>query len=239
MSGEVSFLDLMVLRRIDENSVVEKFGTKINTSFFETANLLGSLKVKGYVDIESSIGGSSPIILTATGRKLLQEVAEKTGEQELDVLDETILKNLASGVRELKVLESAVNVNSRDLAMHLSKLQAQRYIDPSIRSANVNLSLTEKGFTKVGGVKGKSPPEEKSEMNDEEKPEAERILPNEEQEGEPIPKPAMPEVEMPLETKRMLSKFIHYLEKYWYILALLALLMVFVVILAIWQAGLI
>ncbi|MCX6772534.1 MAG: hypothetical protein NTV88_02060 [Candidatus Micrarchaeota archaeon] len=48
--NELSFLDIAILRKIDAESSVEKFGSMINTSFFETANLLGTTKIKGYMN---------------------------------------------------------------------------------------------------------------------------------------------------------------------------------------------
>jgi len=63
MGEELTYLDLLVLRKIDSDSSVEKFGQQINTSFFETANVLGTMKIKGFVDIQSSIGGQSPLVV--------------------------------------------------------------------------------------------------------------------------------------------------------------------------------
>lgn len=150
--SDLTFLDLVVLERIDENSTVERFGSAINTSFFEAANLLGTLKVKGYVDIQPSVGGISRIALTEAGASILQNAAGKTDEP-VDALDNGIMKTLASGVRELEALEEALNIRSSDLAYHLYKLNRQEYIHYDIRSAKVGISLTEKGFNMTGGYR--------------------------------------------------------------------------------------
>lgn len=150
--SDLTFLDLVVLERIDENSTVERFGSAINTSFFEAANLLGTLKVKGYVDIQPSVGGISRIALTEAGASILQNAAGKTDEP-VDALDNGIMKTLASGVRELEALEEALNIRSSDLAYHLYKLNRQEYIHYDIRSAKVGISLTEKGFNVTGGYR--------------------------------------------------------------------------------------
>ena len=74
--NELTFLDLVILKKIDANSSVENFGSLINTSFFETANLLGTVKIKGYVNIETSIGGISKVTITDAGMGILA-LAEK------------------------------------------------------------------------------------------------------------------------------------------------------------------
>ena len=96
MSEEINYLDLIILRKIDAESSIEKFGTQINTSYFETANLLGTMKIKGLLDIQSSIGGQSPILITGDGRDLLSEAVRKAAEPP-DTLDQAILHALAGG----------------------------------------------------------------------------------------------------------------------------------------------
>jgi len=160
--SDLTFLDLVVMQRIDENSTVEKFGTLINTSFFEAANLLGTLKVKGYVDIQPSIGGNSKITLTEAGASILQNAVGKIDEP-VDALDNAIMKTLASGIRDLDKLNEALNIRSSDLAYHLNKLEKQQFLQFDIRSAKVNIALTEKGFNLTGGfraVEQKAPPSE-------------------------------------------------------------------------------
>lgn len=150
--SDLNFLDLVVMQRIDENSTVEKFGTIINTSFFEAANMLGTLKVKGYIEIVSSVAGNSQITLTEAGASILQNAAGKTDDA-VDALDNAIMKTLASGLRDLDKLQEALNIRSSDLAYHLYKLEKQGYIHYEIRSAKVGLTLTEKGFNLTGGFR--------------------------------------------------------------------------------------
>jgi len=147
--SELNFLDLIMLQKVDKDSAVEKFGTLINTSFFETANLLGSLKVKQLVEIESSIGGASPVTLTELGKGVLLE-AEEQSAKELDALDSAILSSLSRGVRELDALTTDLNIMPKDLAYHIHKLVVQRYAAYNVRSAKVSISLTEKGFNQLG-----------------------------------------------------------------------------------------
>ena len=151
MSEELTYLDLLVLRKIDADSSVEKFGQQINTSFFEAANILGTMKIKGLVDIQSSIGGQSPLMVTGTGSDALAAAAQKASEP-LDALDSAILKAMGSGARELTALQNQLNIRSSDLAFHLHKLKSQDCIDHEVRSGKVLLSLTEKGFIGAGGA---------------------------------------------------------------------------------------
>jgi len=149
----LTYLDLLVLLKLDENSVIERFGPVINTSFFETANLLGSLKVKGYLDLESSIGGMSRISITEHGRQVMHQCEQKTLEP-LDSLDEAILSTIATGVSDSERLAQRLNVRPADLAVHLNKLCVQAFIESTVKSAKVGIALTEKGFNKVGIVRG-------------------------------------------------------------------------------------
>lgn len=153
--NELTFLDLAVLLKIDAESTVEKFGSSINTSFFETANLLGTMKLKGYLDIMSSVGGLSRVVLTDAGASILSVANEKARES-LDSLDQSILSTLASGVRELDGISSAINIRQGDLAYHLHKLSVQQYVDYTLRSAKISISLTEKGFNSTGGIRAQS-----------------------------------------------------------------------------------
>jgi hypothetical protein len=70
---ETTFLDMAVLQRIDAESTVERFGTKINSSFFDASNILGGLKLKGLVSIESKFPGPSSVALTPAGSELLKQ----------------------------------------------------------------------------------------------------------------------------------------------------------------------
>lgn len=150
--NELSFLDLAILKKIDAESSVEKFGSLINTSFFETANLLGTIKIKGYVGIESSVGGISKVTLTDAGSSILS-VAEQRTHEPIDPLDNAILHALAGGAKELDAMQSQLSIRGADLAFHLNKLSAQGFIDYAVQSAKVSFVLTEKGFNSVGGVR--------------------------------------------------------------------------------------
>ncbi|MEM2137601.1 MAG: hypothetical protein QW568_00755 [Candidatus Anstonellaceae archaeon] len=150
--NELSFLDLAILKKIDAESSVEKFGSQINTSFFETANLLGTIKIKGYINIESSVGGLSKVTITDAGTSILA-VAEQKAKEQIEPLDNAILHALAAGTKDLDSLQNALNIRSGDLAYHLNKLVAQGFADYEIRSAKVSFMLTEQGFNATGGVR--------------------------------------------------------------------------------------
>jgi hypothetical protein len=193
--NELTFLDLAILKRIDENSTVERFGTTINTSFFETANLLGTLKVKGFINIEPSVGGISKVSLTDAGMGILK-IADERLADDMDSLDSAILRTLATGVKDLNVLSSVLNIKSSDLAYHLNNLHSRKLIDYGMRSARVSLSLTEKGFNKTGAVKGV------------------KEIPVKEEKHEGVPPAPEPEEELPVDWRRKVSKGEYYLSKY-------------------------
>ena len=150
--NELTFLDLAILKRVDAESTVEKFGSMINTSFFETANLLGTIKIKGYINIVPSVGGVSSVALTDAGNSLLVFAEQKAGEP-IEPLDNAILHALAGGARELDALQHALNIRGADLAYHINKLVKQGFMDFEIRSAKVYFVLTEMGFNSTGGVR--------------------------------------------------------------------------------------
>ena len=149
----LAYLDLLVLQKIDENSVIERFGPSINSSFFETANLLGTLKSKGYVDLEASIGGMSRVSLTEAGRQVMEDCKARSLE-ELDALDESILKAVAGGVTDSDRLAKSLSVRESDLAVHLNKLVVQGFLESYVKSAKAAVLLTEKGFNKIGVARG-------------------------------------------------------------------------------------
>lgn len=150
--NELNFLDLAILRKVDAESTVEKFGSMINTSFFETANLLGTIKIKGYINIVPSVGGVSSVTLTDAGNSLLA-FAEQKANEPIEPLDNAILHALAGGARELDALQHALNIRGADLAYHINKLVKQGFMDYEIRSAKVYFVLTEMGFNATGGVR--------------------------------------------------------------------------------------
>lgn len=150
--NELTFLDLIILKKTDADSSVEKFGSLINTSFFETANLLGTVKIKGYINIESSIGGISKVIRTDAGEGILALAAKKAIEP-IEPLDNALLHAVAGGAKEMSSIQSALNVRSGDLAYHINKMVEQGYMDYEARSAKVSFVLTEQGFNSTGGVR--------------------------------------------------------------------------------------
>ena len=150
--NELTFLDLVVLKKIDPESSVEKFGSAINTSFFETANLLGTIKIKGYISIESALGGISKVSITDAGTSILS-VADQKAKEPIEPLDNAILHTVAGGTKEMEALRSTLNIRSGDLAFHINKLISQGFMDFEVRSAKVSFVLTEQGFNATGGVR--------------------------------------------------------------------------------------
>ncbi|MFA6489871.1 MAG: hypothetical protein WCT52_04275 [Candidatus Micrarchaeia archaeon] len=150
--NELNFLDLAVMKKIDAESSVEKFGSIINTSFFETANLLGTIKIKGYISIESSLGGISRVTITDAGTSILA-VAEQRAKEPIEPLDNAILHAVAGGTKDMEALRSALNIRSSDLTFHLYKLISQGFMDYEIRAAKVSFVLSEQGFNATGGVR--------------------------------------------------------------------------------------
>jgi len=146
---DLTFPDLAVLERIDENTVLEKFGTKINSSFFDAANMLGTLKQKGYVDIRSQFPGPSQVVLTDTGKGILALAREKAA-QELENLDEVMLSLIANGYKDPKMLTDKLNMRTSDVAYHLNRLVTQDFASYVFRSGKIELSLTDQGFKKAG-----------------------------------------------------------------------------------------
>ncbi len=151
--SEITYLDIVLLRKIarDPEPAIERFGSKINTSFFEAANMLGTLKVKGYVDLNPTIGGMSKITLNDDGRYVLSTCDDKAKEP-LDPLDDAILRSLASGIRTIDTLALRLNVTDRDLAYHLSKLELTGFVSSEVSAAKLTVQLTEKGFNRMGSV---------------------------------------------------------------------------------------
>lgn len=168
--NELNFLDIVILRKIDAESSVEKFGSMINTSFFETANLLGTVKIKGYLNIESSLGGISQVTITDAGTSILA-VADQRAKEPVEPLDNAILHAVAGGARELDALQQALGIRSADLAYHINKMLAQGFMDFEVKSAKVYFVLTEMGFNATGGVRVQqtlaAPAQEKAATEDE------------------------------------------------------------------------
>lgn len=156
---ELTFLDLAVLERIDGESVVERFGPKINASLFGAANVLGTLKIKGYLDIQTSLG-LSPIILTESGKQVLR-LADEKSKGDVDALDAAVLSHIGLGFKDPFKLEQELNVRSGDLAFRLYKLSKMGLIDYTIKSGTgaspsprIEVMLTEQGFAQTEQARG-------------------------------------------------------------------------------------
>lgn len=146
---ETTFLDMAVLQRIDAESTVERFGTKINSSFFDAANILGGLKLKGLVSIESNFPGPSSVALTPAGNELLKQADERSAA-DIDTLDLAILSKVAEGAAEEAAIAGALNIRSQDLAFHVYKLAKKALLGYQLRGGKTFFSLTEEGFKQVG-----------------------------------------------------------------------------------------
>ncbi len=145
MGEDVDFVDLTALKKIQPDTVVEKFGSSINSSFFDASNVLGTLKIKGLVDFTSSIGGQNTITITDEGKKVMDEASSRAMEP-IDNLDNSILLQLASGKKSLKELIAALNLRAKDLSLRLYKLEEQQFIKSDFRNGSLEIVLTEKGF---------------------------------------------------------------------------------------------
>jgi DNA-binding MarR family transcriptional regulator len=145
MPDEVNFVDLAALAKIAPDTVVERFGGMINSSFFDASNILAMLKQKGLIDFTTSFPGQSAITITELGKKLLND-ATAGAQGEFDMLDLTLLTQLANGRRTVQDLSGSVNIKSSDLAMHLYKLGQQQYLSYEFRNGNITIALSEKGF---------------------------------------------------------------------------------------------
>ncbi|MEM0087045.1 MAG: hypothetical protein QXD58_00420 [Candidatus Micrarchaeaceae archaeon] len=152
----VNFLDLACLTRIAPDTTVEKFGSVINSSFYDVANITGTLKQKGLVDFTSNYPGPNGLLITDAGKQLLAEADAKSTEA-FDEFDSEILRQLSGGKRLPDELAAALNINSKDLALRLYKLYKQEYIIFDIKNGVVELTLTEKGFLKVKGMPQAAP----------------------------------------------------------------------------------
>ncbi len=148
MIDNITFVDLISLIKITPDATVEKFGSMINSSFFDASNILGTLKQKGLVDFVTAFPTQSALTVTEEGKKLIAEVEAKATTT-FDTLDLSILTQLSGGKRNLPDLMSAMNITGKDLAFHLYKLSIQQYLSYELRNGNITLLLTEKGFLSV------------------------------------------------------------------------------------------
>ncbi len=148
MADEPNFVDLFALTKITSESVVERFGSSINSSFFDGSNILGGLRIKGLIDFTTTMGSQNSIVITDSGRKLLDDANKKAAEP-IDQLDTTILLQLSNGKRTVNDISGVINISSKDLAVHLYKINAQNYASAEFRNGILNISLTEKGFMQI------------------------------------------------------------------------------------------
>ncbi len=156
-SEDVNFVDLACILKITPDTVLEKFGGVINSSFFDAVNLAGTLKQKGLIDFSSNYPGPNEMVLTDAAKALIAEANAKSGEP-FDKLDEGILNQLSGGKRMPVELGAALNLRPKDLALRLYKLYKQGYILYELKSGSTDLMLTENGFLKTSTATGTPPP---------------------------------------------------------------------------------
>ncbi len=145
MADEPNFLDLAALSKITPDLVVEKFGGRINSSFFDGSNILGGLRLKNLIDFTANFPGQSVITITDTGKQLLKEASDKAA-MPFDSIDLSILQQLQTGKRSYVDIGNAVNLRPKDLALRLYKLDQQQYAVYEIKNGVLDIMLTEKGL---------------------------------------------------------------------------------------------
>ena len=156
---------MVALSKITPGTTVEKFGSLINASYFDGANIAGTLKTKGAIDFKVSYPAESEIIITEEGKKIL-EIAEQKAKESFDKLDFEIIQKILQGSRKPEDIEKALNINQQDIALHLYKLAKQNLISYTLKGGDVSVSLTEQGFKKAseGIVEEKKEGEKKEEI---------------------------------------------------------------------------
>ena len=147
---DLTILDLIVLEKVEKDTLMESFSGKLYSSFFDTASILGTLQVKHLVTISSSIGRSI-VNRSEIGEKVLMYAEEKASEP-IDGLDHVILKSIAGGNKIFESVKNDLNLRSDDLAIHLYRVIKQGYADYEIRNGKITLNITEKGFKLTGFV---------------------------------------------------------------------------------------
>jgi hypothetical protein len=154
----ITFMDLACLFKIAPDTTLERFGTLINASIFDAANISGSLKQKGLIDFTAYYPGPNSISVTESG-KALKDEAEAKSATVLDELDDEILAQLSGGTRIPVELQSTLNLRSRDLALRIYKLSKQNLLSYELKNGNVELMLTEQGFFKAKSAKAQAMPQ--------------------------------------------------------------------------------
>ena len=163
MNDDINFSDLFALTKITSDSVVEKFGGIINSSFFDAANILGGLKLSGLIDFGTTLGSQNPIVITQGGKELLQQVSARANDP-FDKLDMSILNQLSNGKKSANDVTTSINVAHKDMTFHLYKLLMQGYISAEFRNGILNVMLTEKGFMQAkNGIPASVAPQMQSE----------------------------------------------------------------------------
>jgi hypothetical protein len=144
----INFLDLTCVFKIAQDTTLERFGSTINSSVFDAANITGSLKQKGLIDFTPYYPGPNSMVLTEAGKQLKID-AEMKSSAPVDSLDEEILKQMSGGKRFPMELQTSMNVRSMDLAFRLYKLFKQNMLSYELKNGNVEIMLTEQGFLKA------------------------------------------------------------------------------------------
>jgi predicted transcriptional regulator len=152
-NDEINFMDLACILKITPDTVLEKFGSQINASFFDASNIAGTLKQKGLIDFTANYPGPNGIVLTDAGKNLINEANAKSAEP-FDDLDKSILVQLSGGKRNPAELGVSLNIRPKDLALRLYKLSKQEYITYELKNGNVEIMLTEKGFLAIPKAQG-------------------------------------------------------------------------------------
>jgi hypothetical protein len=134
--------------KIIQDTTLERFGSTINSSVFDAANITGSLKQKGLIDFTAYYPGPNSIVLTDVGKKL-KEDAEAKSAAPIDRLDDEILKQMSGGKRFPLELQNGLNLRPMDLAFRLYKLFKQNLLSYELKNGNVEIMLTEQGFLKA------------------------------------------------------------------------------------------
>ncbi|MDE1846086.1 MAG: hypothetical protein KGH53_02290 [Candidatus Micrarchaeota archaeon] len=148
---DINFLDMACLLKIGPDTVMERFGGLINTSFFDASTIAGTLKQKGLIEFTNDYPGPNGILVTTAGKTLITEAETKSAEP-FDALDSTILVQMSGGKRLPFELANSLTLRGRDLAFRLYKLYKQNYIIYDLKNGGVELLLTESGFLKVREV---------------------------------------------------------------------------------------
>lgn len=148
MPEEPNFLDLVCVLNITGDTTIERFGSLINASTFDGANIAGTLKQKGLIDFTSFYPGPNTMKITDQAKALISE-ADTKATTPFDPLDESILVQISGGKKLPSEVQSSLNIRPKDLALHLYKVSKQGLITYELKTGNVSLALTEQGFIKA------------------------------------------------------------------------------------------